>query len=182
MKRLAAVIPLSSDLVGFVRPLVAQRESDEKIWPGKWASQKRAGRILKADMKAARQQWIEEADNKAEKERRANADFLLPTTADGKADFHSLRHTFVSRLVRNGVPLKAVQELARHSTSELTLSRYSHATTAELSAAVNSLGGNPPEDAEGTPIHEKSLDAALDAGADATDCKSSPPNEESAPF
>jgi integrase len=47
-------------------------------------------------------------------------------TAEGVADFHALRHTFVSRLVRSGVNVKIAQELARHSTPVLTLGRYTH--------------------------------------------------------
>jgi len=48
------------------------------------------------------------------------------STAEGVADFHSLRHTYVSRLVRSGINVKLVQELARHSTPVLTLGRYTH--------------------------------------------------------
>jgi site-specific recombinase XerD len=33
----------------------------------------------------------------------------------------TLRHTFASNLVMRGVPLKAVQELMRHATIEMTM-------------------------------------------------------------
>ena len=36
-------------------------------------------------------------------------------TAEGIADFHALRHTYASRLVRHGVSVKVAQDLARHS-------------------------------------------------------------------
>jgi integrase len=39
--------------------------------------------------------------------------------------FHSLRHTTASQLVMQGVPLVTVQEMLRHSSSEVT-ERYSH--------------------------------------------------------
>lgn len=46
---------------------------------------------------------------------------------DGEfADFHSLRHTFVSNLVAGNVHPKIAQKLARHSTITLTMDRYSH--------------------------------------------------------
>ncbi|HYO67063.1 MAG TPA: tyrosine-type recombinase/integrase [Archangium sp.] len=35
--------------------------------------------------------------------------------------WHTLRHTFASHLVMRGVPLKAVQELMRHATIEMTM-------------------------------------------------------------
>jgi integrase len=47
--------------------------------------------------------------------------------SDGLAvDFHSLRHTFISNLVRAGVTPRVVQALARHSTPMLTFGVYAH--------------------------------------------------------
>jgi integrase len=55
-----------------------------------------AARMLKADLKTA------------------NIDYK---DSDGKyADFHSLRHTFITLLARSGVHPKTAQDLARHST------------------------------------------------------------------
>ena len=42
------------------------------------------------------------------------------------ADFHALRHTFISNLANAGVHPKTAQTLARHSTITLTMDRYSH--------------------------------------------------------
>jgi integrase len=42
------------------------------------------------------------------------------------ADFHSLRHSFVSALARGGVHPKTAQDLARHSDINLTLNTYTH--------------------------------------------------------
>ncbi|MCZ2343894.1 MAG: hypothetical protein LC104_19165 [Bacteroidales bacterium] len=52
------------------------------------------------------------------------------------ADFHSLRHLFITRLVAAGVHLKDAKELARHSTSTLTIDRYSHVELADNAAAI----------------------------------------------
>jgi len=42
------------------------------------------------------------------------------------ADFHGLRHTFISNLANGGVHPKVAQALARHSTITLTMDRYTH--------------------------------------------------------
>ena len=42
------------------------------------------------------------------------------------ADFHSLRHTFITNLARSGVHPNVAQDLACHSHINLTMSRYSH--------------------------------------------------------
>jgi len=49
--------------------------------------------------------------------------------------WHDLRHTFASRLVMAGVPLRAVQLLMGHKCIETTL-RYSHLGETELHQAV----------------------------------------------
>ena len=47
--------------------------------------------------------------------------------ADGRcADFHCLRHTFITALAGSGVTPKTAQTLARHSTITLTMDRYTH--------------------------------------------------------
>jgi integrase len=42
------------------------------------------------------------------------------------ADFHALRHSFVTGIVKSGASVKEAQTLARHSTPVLTLQRYTH--------------------------------------------------------
>ena len=61
---------------------------------------------------------------------------------DGVADkrhlvtFHTLRHTFISRLVIQGVDLRTVQEMARHRSFAMTL-RYSHLAPGGKRRAAN---------------------------------------------
>lgn len=55
-----------------------------------------------------------------------------------KWSFHSLRHYFISELVRRGAGLEAVRVLAGHSKLEMT-QRYAHATGADLRAAMDKL-------------------------------------------
>src|SRR5579885_1957800 len=55
------------------------------------------------------------------------------------ADFHSLRHTFISNLASGGVHPKVAQTLARHSTITLTMDRYTHTLVGEQSTALRAL-------------------------------------------
>ena len=67
----------------------------------------------------------------------------IPYAVDGPngpehADFHALRHTYLTMLGRNGVDLRTVQELAGHSTPVLT-ARYSHRRLYDLAGGVDRL-------------------------------------------
>jgi integrase len=60
-------------------------------------------------------------------------------TADGVAEFHSLRGTFVSAFMRGGASVKAVQGLARHSIPQPTLNHYAKVGLMDVAGAVESL-------------------------------------------
>ena len=106
--------------------------------------------MLRADLKAARSTWIEKAGNNvAERERREQSAFLRPYDDAGRsADFHALRHTYITRLVSSGASVKVAQELARHSTPTLTIGRYAHARLHDLSAALDALPDDKTPDDE----------------------------------
>jgi len=55
-----------------------------------------------------------------------------------KATFHSLRHSYASRLAESGVDLYAIKTLLGHSTIQLT-ERYSHLSNEALEGAVKTL-------------------------------------------
>lgn len=55
------------------------------------------------------------------------------------ADFHALRHTFISRVVRAGATVTEAQRLARHSSPVMTFGLYAHATAHELARVVASM-------------------------------------------
>ena len=52
--------------------------------------------------------------------------------------WHTLRHTFASQLVSEGVPINAVQELLGHSSIVMTM-KYAHLAPSALRSAVDVL-------------------------------------------
>ena len=140
-------LPLPPDLAEMLKPWLATLGGDEPLWPGPWARQKRASKFLQVDLANARLRWLETADDDEQREAMEKTDFLKYRDRDDQqADFHSLRHTFLSRLGRSGASAKVMQRLARHSTVELTIGRYTHAGLFDLSAAVNKLPALPMVD------------------------------------
>jgi integrase len=59
-------------------------------------------------------------------------------------DFHCLRHTYVSLLVRSGVSIKVVQILARHSDPAMTLGIYTHVGVFDLARGLEGLAHTLP--------------------------------------
>jgi hypothetical protein len=65
----------------------------------------------------------------------------IPKNAPGgKIDFHACRNAYVSLVVESGATVKETQELARHSTPQLTMNVYARARTERLSEAVERVG------------------------------------------
>jgi len=57
--------------------------------------------------------------------------------------FHTLRHTFVSRLMMKGVDIRTVQELAGHKEIRMTM-RYAHLAPEQKRRAIDLLEGRVP--------------------------------------
>lgn len=53
--------------------------------------------------------------------------------------WHDLRHTFATWLVANGVNMKVVQQLMRHSTFSMTADRYTHVDKKDVAEALQVL-------------------------------------------
>ncbi len=70
------------------------------------------------------------------------AGFALARNKAGISDvtWHTLRHTFVSRLVNSGVDIVTVKELLGHSSISVTM-RYAHTNIESKRAAVEKLDG-----------------------------------------
>ncbi len=129
---------LRAETVAVLRPLLKRREATESVFrmprpDGVVRS------LLRPDLLAARTAWIEEAQAPEERERRERSSFLAYRDAEGRfADFHSLRHSFITNVCRTGAHFKTAQDLARHSTPLLT-ARYTHGFRNDEVAAVKKL-------------------------------------------
>ncbi len=84
--------------------------------------------MLRADLAAARSEWLKAARrDPEERQRREQSDFLLPVNHEKEVfDFHSLRHTCGAWLAMSGAHPKAVQAVMRHSIITLTMDTYGH--------------------------------------------------------
>jgi len=97
-------------------------------------------RMFRADMADARRTWIAASQTALERFEREGSTFLSDRDESGRwADFHALRHTFITGLVTGGVNPKVAQTLARHSTIGLTMDRYTHLYAGNLAAALDVL-------------------------------------------
>ena len=145
----AATIPLHPVVVERVRTWLATKDDlspDAPLLPlrtaGGWL--RKTSKLMKRDLKAARQKWIEETKIPEEQARREASDFLVYQDEEGAfADFHANRHTFITNLGRAGVPLAVAQKLARHSDPKLTASVYTHLRVHDQAGAVASLPAPP---------------------------------------
>jgi len=105
---------------------------------------RRTSDMIKFDLDAARRFWIAEADDPVEQEARRKSEFLLYENNAGLfADFHGLRHTFITNLRDAGVDPKTAQKLARHSDIRLTMEIYTHVKDKAEVDAINLLPGLP---------------------------------------
>jgi len=142
---------LHSDVVALLRKWLAGKNGigDKELLfpicgrvPG--GTERKTAKMMRRDLQAAREKWIEEADTEEEKAQRERSDFLAYCDSAGRyADFHANRHTFVTSLERAGVTPRKAQTLARHSDIRLTMGVYTHVGRADLTAAIETLPGPP---------------------------------------
>lgn len=111
-----ATQPLNDDLVG---PLKAHLKDKLPGAPAFTIPKVHTVRMFKSDLKAA---GIEYRDDSGR-----------------VADFHSLRHTFITNLARAGVHPSVAQELARHSSITLTMNHYTHTVLKDKALALAKL-------------------------------------------
>ncbi len=137
-RRRLDILPLPTDILEQARDWLSGKKKGNKLWPGDWASNKYAGKMLQIDLAEAGVPYVD-----------ANGLF---------ADFHALRHTYITNLARNGVPL-------------VTAQRYTHIDLQDQKVAVDRLPSlqRPLQRAGDFSGH----DVATDGTATGTD-----PNEE----
>jgi integrase/recombinase XerD len=140
--------PLPGQTADLFREWFAQRKltPETDVWSGRWAKNRYGSKLMQFDLTEARSRWIENSATAEERADRERSDFLAYRNDEGEqADFHALRHTYLSRLGRSGASPKVMQKCGRHTTVELTIGRYGHASTDELHAAVNAMELLPTE-------------------------------------
>jgi integrase len=117
--------PIRPDLAAALRPFLAGRPPAEPVWI---LPEKPGPMLLRKDLEAAGIPWRDD---------------------EGRyADFHALRHTYITNIARSGAKVKALVTLARHSDPRLTLRRYAHLGLADLADALDCLPDVPPNTAD----------------------------------
>jgi integrase len=139
------VLPLHPSLVDKLKEWLVTKnpQANELLFPVSQRCggvERRTSIMMQFDLNAARTFWLAEAENPEDEAKRLASDFLQYQNQQGLfADFHCLRHTFITNLGRAKVALKTAQTLARHSTIELTANIYTHVDQQEQIDAINSL-------------------------------------------
>jgi integrase/recombinase XerD len=116
--RTEAVQPMRRDLAELLRAWLEGKAAGQPVFAVKslhW----RTWKMTKTDLEAAGIAAVDE---------------------DGRAlDFHALRHTFITEVVRAGASVKEAQTLARHKTPELTFRVYAHARLHDLTKTLEAM-------------------------------------------
>ena len=135
-RRRRDVLPIRRDLAEAVATYIKGEASDAPLF----AVPDRTADMIRADLRWARIRWRREAATWAQRRQRRDSDHLRPVDqADRVADFHALRHTFITRLAKSGVAPAVAKTLARHSTITLTIDHYTHTLVEDERAALDKL-------------------------------------------
>ena len=115
------VQPLPADVANALRPYLTGKLAGSPVWGGTWSSSSDGAEMIRRDLETVGIPYAVEGPDGPE-----------------YADFHSLRHTYLTLGGRSGIDLRTLQELAGHSKPELT-ARYSHRRLYDLAGAVDKL-------------------------------------------
>jgi integrase len=115
-----ATQPLPIDVAEALAAYLTGKPSGSLVWPGTWTE--KAAKMLRVDLAAASIPYVTQGPDGPE-----------------YADFHALRHSYITNVVASGVNVKLAQTLAGHSSVALTLGRYSHVQLYDQAAAVETL-------------------------------------------
>jgi len=131
---------IDRELADALRDHVAPKTPTARLFALPYATN--LARMLRADLEAARNAWMKEAQQEPEEfTRREQSDFLASDNHEGQSlDFHSLRHTCGAWLALSGAHPKTVQAVMRHSTITLTMDTYGHLLPGAEAEAADRLG------------------------------------------
>ncbi len=115
--REAAELPLRADTVAALRTFVAGKHPSAPLFPN-MPIVTDVAYMLRFDLKAAG---------------------VAHETDSGRVDFHALRGTCLSWLAGAGVPVKTLQDFARHSDVRLTMNLYARTLQGKLAEAAERL-------------------------------------------
>src|SRR5262249_45253964 len=126
--------PIPADIAEALRGYLARKPTGAPLWGGTWARDHRGAEMLRIDLEAA----------------------AIPYAVEGPdgpeyADFHALRHSYLTLGGRSGIDLRTLMELAGHSKPDLT-ARYSHRRLYDLTGAVDKLPGLVPTKPEASAL------------------------------
>ncbi len=145
-----ATQPIAPEVAAILAEYLAGRSGDAPLWPGTWVDH--AAAMLRVDLDAAG----------------------IPYVEDGRhADFHALRHSYVTAVVAAGAGLGDAMTLARHSDASLTFKRYFHPDGSTLRSLVPTVAQlvAQPVGIRLSPEAPRSEELDRDAGGTA-DCNS----------
>jgi len=135
------VQPVPETLAAVIRLWIADKAHNEPLWV---LPHKPTQRLLIPDLRRARARWLRGLTKGKRRREGSDSDFLRYRDAAGRfADFHAMRHTYVTRLSMSNVPLPVAQRLARHSSPTLTANTYTHVGLADGRAALERAFGKP---------------------------------------
>ncbi len=117
--RKTKVQPIPSDVAAELVRYFAGKPAGQPIWGGTWAE--KGAEMLRIDLDAAGIAYAVNGPNGPE-----------------HADFHALRHSYLTLLGNSGADTRTVQELAGHSSPVVT-ARYMHKRHDDLAGAVGKL-------------------------------------------
>jgi integrase len=126
------VQPIPADAAARLSEYLRGRRKGECVWGGTWARDHRGAEMLRGDLDAAGIAYAVDGPSGPE-----------------YADFHSLRHSYLTLGGRSGIDLRTLQELAGHSKPELT-ARYSHRRLYDLADAMERFPNILPIETDGT--------------------------------
>jgi integrase len=131
-------LPLRADTTAALVTHLTGKMPTAKVFP--MPAGNRVVKMFRADLADGRRAWLESHGAGQDRRTLEDSNFLLYRDDAGRvADFHALRHTFISNLASGGVHPKTAQRLARHSTITLTMDRYTHLRRDDLAAALDVL-------------------------------------------